>query len=60
MSVDEDENVVAVALHDEDDEERNVDTSPNSEQICPEYDVGKLVLDDGKYICGTCGLIKDA
>ena len=60
MAVDEDENVVAVALHDEDDEERNVDTSPNGEQNCPECDVGKLVLDDGKYICGTCGLIKDA
>ena len=60
MAVDEDETVVAVALHDEDDEERNVDTSPNDEQNCPECDVGKLVLDDGKYICGTCGLIKDA
>jgi DNA gyrase subunit A len=60
MAVDEDETVVAVALHNEDDEERNVDTSPNSEQSCPECDVGKLVLDDGKYICGTCGLIKDA
>jgi DNA gyrase subunit A len=60
MAVDEDETVVAVALHDEDDEERNVDTSPNDEQNCPECDVGKLILDDGKYICGTCGLIKDA
>ena len=60
MAVDEDEKVVAVALHDEDDEERNVDTSPNGEQNCPECDVGKLVLDDGKYICGTCGMIKDA
>jgi DNA gyrase subunit A len=60
MAVDEDETVVAVALHDEDDEERNIDTSPNDEQNCPECDVGKLILDDGKYICGTCGLIKDA
>jgi len=60
MAVDEDEKVVAVALHDEDDEERNIDESPNGGQSCPECDVGKLVLDDGKYICGTCGLIKDA
>ena len=31
MSVDEKETVVAVALHDEEDEERNVDPSPNDE-----------------------------
>ena len=60
MSVDEDEEVVAVALHDEDDEERNVDVAPESEELCPECGVGKLVLDGEKYICGTCGLIKDA
>jgi ribosomal protein S27AE len=51
---------IALNVDDEDDEERNVDTSPNDEQNCPECDVGKLILDDGKYICGTCGLIKDA
>jgi len=28
--------------------------------VCPECKSGKLVLDDGKYVCGTCGLIKDA
>ena len=33
MSVDEKEEVVAVALHDEEDEERNVDVAPESEDI---------------------------
>ncbi len=60
MSVDENEVVVAIALHDEEDEERNVDVAPESEEICPECGVGKLSLDGEKYICGTCGLIKDA
>ena len=60
MSVDEKETVVAVALHDEEDEERNVDPSPNDDMPCSECDEGKLVLDGDKYVCGTCGLIKDA
>ena len=60
MSVDENEDVVAVALHDEEDEERNVDVAPESEETCPECGVGKLALDGEKFICGTCGLIKDA
>ena len=59
MAVDDDETVVAVALHNEDDEEKNVDPPSNGE-VCPECKSGKLVLDDGKYVCGTCGLIKDA
>ncbi len=60
MSVDDNETVVAVALHDEDDEERNIDPSPNEDMACSECDEGKLVLDGDKYVCGTCGLIKDA
>ena len=60
MAVDDNETVVAVALHDEDDEERNVDPSPNDDIPCSECDEGKLVLDNNKYICGTCGLVKDA
>jgi|TARA_B110000116_G_scaffold36945_1_gene29047 DNA gyrase subunit A len=60
MSVDEKETVVAVALHDEEDEERNADPSPNEEIPCSECDEGNLVLDGDKYICGTCGLTKDA
>jgi len=60
MAVDDNETVVAVALHDEDDEERNVDPSPNEDIPCSECDEGKLVLDNNKYICGTCGLVKDA
>ena len=59
MAVDDDETVVAVALHNEDDEEKNVDP-PSKGEVCPECKSGKLVLDDGKYVCGTCGLIKDA
>ena len=60
MAVDDNETVVAVALHDEDDEERNVDPSPNDDISCSECDEGKLVLDNNKYICGTCGSVKDA
>ncbi len=60
MSVDNDETVVAVALHDEEDEEKNSESNGNGQQVCPECKAGKLVLDDGKYVCGTCGLIKDA
>ena len=60
MAVDDNETVVAVALHDEDDEERNVDPSPNDDIPCSECDEGKLVLDNNKYICGTCGSVKDA
>jgi DNA gyrase subunit A len=60
MSVDAKETVVAVALHDEDDEERNIDPSPNDEVPCSDCDEGKLVLNDNKYVCDTCGLIKDA
>jgi DNA gyrase subunit A len=60
MSVDEKETVVAVALHDEEDEERNVDPSPNDDMPCSECDEGKLALDGDKYICSTCGLTKDA
>ena len=60
MAVDDDETVVAVALHNEDDEEKNSDSNGSGEQICPECKAGKLILDDGKYVCGTCGLIKDA
>jgi len=59
MAVDDDETVVAVALHNEDDEEKNADPPSNGE-VCPACNSGKLVLDDGKYVCGTCGLIKDA
>ena len=59
MSVDQNETVVAVALHNEDDEEKNTDP-PSKGEVCPECKSGKLVLDDGKYVCGTCGLIKDA
>ena len=33
MSVDEKEEVVAVALHDEEDEERNIDVAPESGDI---------------------------
>ena len=60
MAVDDNETVVAVALHDEDDEERNVDPSPNDDIPCSECDEGKLVLDGDKYVCGDCGMIKDA
>ena len=60
MAVDDNEKVVAVALHDEDDEERNIDPSPNENMSCSECDEGKLVLDGDKYVCGTCGMIKDA
>ena len=60
MAVDDDETVVAVALHNEDDEEKNSDSNGNGQQICPECKAGKLILDGDKYVCGTCGLIKDA
>ncbi len=60
MAVDDDETVVAVALHNEEDEEKNSDSNGNGQQVCPECKAGKLILDDGKYVCGTCGLIKDA
>ena len=60
MSVDSDEKVVAVALHNEDDEERNGSSQDLGEELCTECKVGKLILDKNKYICGTCGLIKDA
>ena len=60
MAVDDDETVVAVALHNEEDEEKNSDSNGNGQQVCPESKAGKLILDDGKYVCGTCGLIKDA
>ena len=59
MAVGDDETVVAVALHNEDDEEKNVDP-PSNEEVCSACNSGKLVLDDGKFVCGTCGLIKDA
>ncbi len=60
MSVDSDEKVVAVALHNENDEERNGSSQDLVEELCTECKVGKLILDKNKYICGTCGLIKDA
>jgi len=59
MSVDEKEKVVAVALHNEEDEERYSDFNSNEDSLCPECKSGKLVLADGKYTCGVCGLIKD-
>ena len=55
----EKEKVVAVALHNEDDEERHSDFNSNEDSLCPECKSGKLVLADGKYTCGVCGLIKD-
>ena len=60
MKVEENENIVAVALHNEDDEKKTKDSNENGQQLCPECKAGKLILDDGKYVCGTCGLIKDA
>ena len=60
MAVDDDETVVAVALHNEEDEEKNSESNGNGQQLCSECKAGKLILDDGKYVCGTCGLIKDA
>ena len=37
----------------------NSDFNSNEDSLCPECKSGKLVLADGKYTCGVCGLIKD-